>query len=61
MNYETYPHRYADIILNSEYELQQEIFDVIRSIDTTEVERRFNSENGLRKQSGKKLLKCRGI
>jgi len=57
MNYETHPHRYADIILNSEYELQKEIFDVIRSIGTTEVERRFNNENVLRRQAGKKLLK----
>ena len=51
MNYETNEHRYADIILNSDYELKKEIFDVIQSIDTTEVERRFNTENSLRKQS----------
>jgi len=38
MNFETYEHRYADIILNSDYELKKEIFDVIQSIDTTEVE-----------------------
>lgn len=57
MNHDTYPHRHADIILNSEYELKQEILDVIQSIDTNEVQRRFDSENALRKQSDKKLLK----
>jgi len=57
MNYETYEHRYADIILNSDYELKKEIFDVILSIDATEVEQKFNAENTLRSQSGKKLLK----
>ena len=57
MDYETYEHRYADIILNSDYELKKEIFDVIQSIDISEVERRFNTENTLRTQSGKKLLK----
>ncbi|MCK4529501.1 restriction endonuclease [candidate division WOR-3 bacterium] len=56
MNYETYEHRYADIILNSDYELKKGIFDVIQSIDTAEVERRFNTENTLRKHTGKKLL-----
>ena len=57
MNHETYPHRYADIILNSEYELKQEILDVIQCIDPAEVQQRFDSENALRRQSARKLLK----
>jgi hypothetical protein len=57
MNCETYEHRYAAIILNSDYELKKEIFDVIQSIDTAEVERRFDAENSSRRQKSRKPLK----
>jgi hypothetical protein len=45
MYLEYYPHRYADIILNADYELKKEIEEVIRSIEFGEVEIRFGERN----------------
>ncbi len=56
MLYDLYTHRFADIILNSDYELKKEIEDVILSIDFNDVRNRFEEENVRRKKLGKKLL-----
>ena len=32
MKYDSYPHRFADVVLNSDYELKREIEDVVQSI-----------------------------
>ena len=56
MNFDSYAHRFADVILNSDYEIRKEIDNVIRSVDLAEVKRRFDEENLKRKESGKKLL-----
>jgi len=55
MNVDSYAHRFADVILNSDYELKKEIEDVIRSFDYDMVERRFQEENVRRKELSKKL------
>ena len=57
MNFETYEHRYADIILNSDYQLKQEVFEVISEIEMAEIELRFNSENTFRAQDNRKKHK----
>lgn len=57
MRYETYPHRYADIILNSDYELKKEIDDVIKAIDLVAVEKRFEELNLKRESSDRKAAK----
>ncbi len=33
MYYESYAHRFADVILNADYELKKEIEDVMQAID----------------------------
>ena len=55
MLYESYPHRFADIILNSDYELKKEIEYIIQSIEFNRVQGRFEEENIKRKKLGKKL------
>ena len=35
MQYESYTHRFADIILNSDYELRKEIDEVVRGVVVT--------------------------
>ncbi|MFC1893798.1 BglII/BstYI family type II restriction endonuclease [Chloroflexota bacterium] len=57
MNHESYAHRFADIILNSDYELKKEIEDAIRSIDFGNVQSRFDQENMRRSAIRKKLVK----
>ena len=57
MIYESYAHRFADIILNSEYALKKEIEQTIQSIDFKEVEKRFDKENTKRKSQDKKPAK----
>jgi hypothetical protein len=56
MLYEVYPHRYADIILNSDYELKKEIEEIIKSIDFESACREFESQNENRKQHKKRPL-----
>src|ERR1051325_3277837 len=56
---EHYSHRYADILLNADYELKQEIDNVVRSIDFYEVERRYTEHNAELVQRGKKPAKGR--
>jgi len=54
MKYEPYAHRFADIILNSDYALRLEIDDVIRSISFDVVLQEFEKENQLRTGAGKR-------
>jgi hypothetical protein len=57
MQYDWYTHRFADIILNSDYALKQEIEEVIQSISFVEVQKRFDRENKSRRLNGKKEAK----
>jgi hypothetical protein len=57
MKYETYAHRFADIILNSDYALKQEIEDVIQSISFEQILIEFESENKRRAEAGKRTAK----
>jgi Restriction endonuclease BglII len=57
MNYEWYAHRFSDIILNSDYELKQEIELVIQTISFDEVLKRFENGNIKRRSLGKKEAK----
>lgn len=55
MKYETYPHRIADIILNSDYALKQEMEEVIVSISFDSILTEFEQENQRRTSAGKRL------
>jgi hypothetical protein len=57
MQYETYAHRYADIILNADYSLRIEIEDVVRSVDFEACQLLFAAENNRRTNVGKKASK----
>lgn len=57
MQYELYPHRYADIILNADYSLKQELEDTIKSLTQTAIDSRYDLENTQKKASGKKESK----
>ena len=57
MIYESYAHRFADIILNSDYDLKLEIEDVIRSILLEDAVGRFEAENARRRELGKREAK----
>jgi Restriction endonuclease BglII len=52
MQYNWPPHRFADIILNSDYALKQEIEQVIQSIFFEDVLLRYTQENERRRTSG---------
>ncbi|MBN1968096.1 MAG: restriction endonuclease [Candidatus Delongbacteria bacterium] len=54
MRCQTYAHRFADIILNSDYALRQEIDEVIDSISFDAVLKKYEEENQRRKKSGKR-------
>ena len=54
MKYETYPHRFADIILNADYALKQEIETVIRTLRFEDVVAAFEEESETRKADGRK-------
>lgn len=54
MRYETYAHRFADIILNSDYALKQEIEEVIQGISFDTVLAEFEQENQRRTAAGKR-------
>lgn len=56
MIYDYYAHRYADIILNSEYEIRKEIDEVIQSVNFQDVAKMYEEENLIRKRRQKKLL-----
>lgn len=55
MIYESYAHRFADVILNSDHELKLELESVVQAIEFEEVQARFEAENLRRKEEGKKL------
>ncbi len=57
MRHQTYSHRFADVILNSDYDLKKEIEDVISSITWPEVLARFDDLNAERAEQGKKQAK----
>lgn len=54
MKHEIYAHRFADIILNSDYALKQEIEEVIRSISFEAVLEEFGREKQRRTDAGKR-------
>jgi hypothetical protein len=49
-----YAHRYADIILNSDYELKKEIEAIIKSISYKDILQEYEKENVSRKDLGKR-------
>ena len=55
MIYESYAHRFADVILNSDHELKLELESVVQAIEFEVVQTRFEEENLRRKEEGKKL------
>ncbi|MEM5775073.1 MAG: BglII/BstYI family type II restriction endonuclease [Anaerolineaceae bacterium] len=57
MNTEYYSHRYADIILNSDYELKREIDDVIKSIKYDQICERFEEVNYEKQRLGNRSSK----
>ncbi len=57
MNYKKYVHRYADIILNSDYELRQDVEQILNSVSFEDVSKKFDERNLERKERGKKLMK----
>lgn len=57
MKHEWYAHRFADIILNSDYALRQEIDEVIDSISFSNVLNDFEKWNEERNKAGKKPAK----
>lgn len=59
MDCDSYAHRFADIILNSDYELKRELEEVIRSVSFSEAVRRYDEENKERQHTGRKLLQGR--
>jgi hypothetical protein len=54
MNFITYSHRFADIIINSDYTLRKEIESVISNIGFDEVQKRYEIENEVSLSRGKK-------
>ncbi len=57
MKHKIYSHRYSDIILNSDYELKQEIEGILNSITYQDVSDIFHQRNEERKGENKKLMK----
>lgn len=57
MKYLAYSHRFADIIINSDYSIRQEIEKVINDIDTKSIQERYQQDNIILKQNGKKPRK----
>ena len=56
MKYQFYAHRYADIILNSDYDLKKELDSILETISYENVLNSFNTENLKRTESGKKPM-----
>lgn len=54
MNTEQHSHRFADIILNSDYELRTDIENIIRNIQLPEIEQAYTQTNALRVTAGKR-------
>src|SRR5258708_2743452 len=56
MNFEVYPHRYADIILNSDYEIKKEIEETVKRVSYKDVLKEYERQNLERGTSGKKEI-----
>jgi hypothetical protein len=56
MNYQVYSHRYADIILNSDYEIKKEIEEIIKKISYKDIVSEFGIQNSERGTVGKKEI-----
>lgn len=56
MKFVSYSHRFADIIINSDYALRQEIEKIIDQIDVNEVKKKYDERNEELKSKGKKLM-----
>jgi hypothetical protein len=54
MLFESYSHRFADIILNSDYDIKKEIDSIIHSLDFKFVCEKFAEDNAERKAKNKK-------
>lgn len=54
---QNYAHRYADIILNSDYALKKELDEVIESIKADDIEKKYQESNAEKLTSGKKASK----
>ncbi|RHJ95421.1 restriction endonuclease [Bacteroides sp. AM07-16] len=57
MKYKKYAHRYADIILNSEYTIKNEVDDILDRLTFENIELRFNEINQEKVNIGKKVQK----
>jgi hypothetical protein len=54
MRYQIYAHRFADIILNSDYAIKQEIDEVTVAISLDTIIKGYEEENERRKDAGKR-------
>lgn len=54
MNFQTYAHRYADIILNSDYDTKREIEEVVKSVSYADVLKEYDIQNATLIAKGKK-------
>jgi hypothetical protein len=57
MLFEQYPHRYADIILNSDYAIRSEIEAIVRGVSLASCLERYRVENARRVEIGRKEAK----
>lgn len=57
MKTELYAHRYADIILNSDIAIKNDIENTIRKITFSDAAKKYNIDNILKKQRGKNTSK----
>ena len=57
MKFDTFSHRFADIILNSDIEIKDDISKAIRELDYEEIIERFERENVERTKGNKKVSK----
>jgi hypothetical protein len=54
MKYEVCPHRFADVILSSDYALKKEIEEIIKNLSLEEGMAEFERENQRRTDAGKR-------
>ncbi len=54
MKYLTYSHRFAELILNSDYAIRQEIEKVINNISVNQLKERYKEDSKRLKSEGKK-------
>ncbi len=56
MNFDIYSHRYADIILNSDYEIKKEVEEIIKKVNYKDILKEYESQNIQRNSSGQKEI-----